>query len=108
MSIYIEEYYKKEDYIIECYIQGDERDIEEYYNNNKIIKFKGLKVNGKKEGDWIEGILIGYNENGYYYYYKKINYINNIKNGEYKEYYRNNILKAKGNYINDKLEGEYK
>jgi antitoxin component YwqK of YwqJK toxin-antitoxin module len=90
MIKYIEEYYLEEK-------------LPNYYKNEnqKLIKFRGTMVNGKKEGIWIEGYFKN-NE----YYYNKINYIDNIKQGECIEYYDNGNIKEKCNYKNNKLEGE--
>lgn len=42
------------------------------------------------------------------YLYKTYNYIDDIRNGEYKEYYENGKIKCEGYYLNNKLHGEYK
>ena len=42
------------------------------------------------------------------YLYKTYNYIDDIRNGEYKEYYENGKIKCEGCYLNNELHGEYK
>lgn len=42
------------------------------------------------------------------YLYKTYYYIDDIRNGEYKEYYQNGKLKCEGCYLNNELHGEYK
>jgi antitoxin component YwqK of YwqJK toxin-antitoxin module len=92
MSEYIEEYFT-------------ENELKKYYKNKdtKFIKEKGLLVNGKKEGNWIEG----YFNDDNIYFYKDINYIDNIKEGKSKEYYYDGKIRIESCYHNDLLEGDY-
>ena len=57
--------------------------------------------NGLKQGLWKEYLP---EEN---FEYALINYINNIKEGEFTAYYKNNALYMKGNFVNGKLTGEH-
>jgi antitoxin component YwqK of YwqJK toxin-antitoxin module len=112
MGEYVEKYFTEEE-------------LPYIYKGPKLIKLKGSMVNGKKEGVWIEGKFDDYD---YRYYtrinYKEINYINNKKEGKYKEYYKiykkegNSIFAIEnhkddykistiGNYNNDKKNGEF-
>ena len=87
-------------YIIEYF---NDTELPEYLKNTKLIKFEGVKNNGKSEGPCI----VGYNDN-YNYYYEKIYFINCIKNSHYKRYdYKNNLCEE-GNYKDDKKNGPYK
>jgi antitoxin component YwqK of YwqJK toxin-antitoxin module len=95
MCEYIEEYFTEKE-IPELFIETYSK-----YKINKLCKSKGLLVNGKKEGKWIEGY---FNKN--YYYYKEINYFDNIKHGECKKYYKNGDIYSKCNYFNGKKEGK--
>jgi antitoxin component YwqK of YwqJK toxin-antitoxin module len=95
MSEYIEKYYTEEELPKSKFYE---------YKKDKLLKEKGLQVNGKKEGVWIEGYFNIFNN----YYYIEINYINNIKNGKFIVYYNNNNICIECNYINDKKEGYYK
>jgi antitoxin component YwqK of YwqJK toxin-antitoxin module len=85
----------------------------EYFTNEKIIKFgnfgvdriklKGLLINGKKEGQWIEGYINEF----YEYVYKEINYINNELNGPYKIFNDQSNIIEEGNYNSNKLNGRF-
>jgi antitoxin component YwqK of YwqJK toxin-antitoxin module len=68
-----------------------------------LIEYEGLLVNKKKEGKWIEGYFDKNNQ----YCYQEINYVDNIKQGDYKVYYKNGYIKEKGFYNCGKLEGTY-
>jgi hypothetical protein len=113
MTNYIEKYFTKEELPSEY---------SEYYDNtnNKFLKIKGLIINEKKEGEWIVCKFKKINYQGrrknYVYFYKKINYINNIKEGEcliyiLPHYTPNNfneyILYKQCHYKNNKLDGNY-
>jgi hypothetical protein len=108
MSTLNEKYYTEEELL--KYYEKEELYLYKYktniliekYKNAKLIKIKEYIVNDKKEGICIYG-----------YFDEEINYINNIKQGEYKKYYyklfRNFIpLCEIGNYNNDKKEGAFK
>jgi antitoxin component YwqK of YwqJK toxin-antitoxin module len=82
------------------------------YENVKLIKIKGLLVNGKREGKWIEGNItypdcIYYTQAYYNYEHSEINYIDDLKQGEF-TIYINDSIHVKGFYKDDKLDGEYK
>jgi antitoxin component YwqK of YwqJK toxin-antitoxin module len=97
--------------------------IEKYYDNNKQhIEYKGLLVNGKKEGEWIEGYFLKQKSflsqninnrdylflNGNFYYYSKINYINNKINGILQVYTDDDKLEHEYTYSNGIKNGPYK
>ena len=89
----------------------DNTELPKNLKNKQLIKFKGLKNNGKAEGTCIIGYIIGYifceYSYKYYYYYEEVNFIDNKKNGPYKKYHYNQIYEE-GIYINDKKNGPYK
>jgi antitoxin component YwqK of YwqJK toxin-antitoxin module len=87
---------------IEYFFTEEELSIRYKGKGIKLIKEKGYKLNGKKEGIWIEGYF-----NNYEYYYKEINYIDNIHIGKCTEYYKNDKLYKEYYYLNDLLEGKY-
>jgi hypothetical protein len=97
--------------------------IEYYDDEKKYIKFEGFKNNNKNEGVCKVGYIKEYNEQYYNepnifwilyeYYYTQVNFINNIKHGDYEiykcpdEYGSYYYLYEKGTYINNLKEGTY-
>jgi antitoxin component YwqK of YwqJK toxin-antitoxin module len=86
MTEFVEVYFTEEE-LKKLYINSDK----------KLLKEKGYKLNGKKEGEWIEGYFDDWDK----YFYKKINYINNIKQGECIEYYKDGKIYKQYYYINN-------
>lgn len=78
--------------------------ITKYYENYNLIKYSGFVNNNKKEGKW----NVGYFYNGDYYY-KEINFIDNLPSGSYYIYYKSGKLYEEGYYDNNnKLNCSYK
>ncbi len=81
-----------------------------YYDITRTkLRYEYFQINGKKEGVfrcYFEDDNMCKNFPGQL----KIvcNYINDVREGEYKEFFKNGQLKIICNYINGKIEGEYK
>jgi uncharacterized protein len=67
-----------------------------------VIKWTGKWKPLKKDGPWIE-YFTGTKIKKY-----EVTYMNDKKNGEFREYYQNGKIKAEGKYLNDKMNDQWK
>jgi antitoxin component YwqK of YwqJK toxin-antitoxin module len=71
------------------------------YHENGVLWYKGLYVNGSRDGTWYF-----YDEQGAVF--AVINYKEGLNNGEYIVYYgKKGIVKYKGNFLNGNLDGTW-
>jgi len=100
----------------ELYLNDKKEGTTYYYYSNKAIKRKENYVNGKLQGlayEYLENgeinTLLEYN-NGYLINREKINRKdkNNLKQGIWKEFYKNGKIHIEKNFLDDKLNGYYK
>jgi antitoxin component YwqK of YwqJK toxin-antitoxin module len=67
------------------------------YHENGVLKFKCFN-----EGNKLEGKYLSYYDNGKKLLY--LNFINDLENGPFEEYYTNEVIKWKGTYRNGNKE----